>query len=65
MNIFSNYFSEVKEKDIFGLTDELKAIFISQKYKKEKSKGTKSKFSLFFMDYWSLRRDRYRRCSLC
>ena len=35
MNIFSNYFSEVKEKDIFGLTDELKAIFISQKYKKE------------------------------
>ena len=35
------------------------------KYKKEKSKGTKSKFSLFFMDYWSLRSDRYRRCSLC
>ena len=29
------------------------------------SKGTKSKFSLFFMDYWSLRSDRCRRCSLC
>ena len=33
--------------------------------KKKNQKGTKSKFSLFFMDYWSLRRDRYRRCSLC
>ncbi len=35
MNIFNDYFNLIDDKEITGLTDELKAIFISQKYKKE------------------------------